>query len=272
MAKLFTFDLDGTLLNSKSQIPQATINAILELKKEGNYFALATGRGLISIKPILEQFSDFDFAICNNGVIVKNLKTNEVSVNSHLDNELLDIIWEESQKTQSFLTISTDQNVYTIKPESEMTWLMSQEEMDLKIGRESNIEKVKEQLNKKEKITQLALRNSEEVITEIFQRNKSTLGKKYATFQTNRIFYDINPLGSDKVNGLKKVAQILNIKPENLVTFGDSGNDIEMLSYSKYGIAMGNSTEEIKKIAYEVIGDHNTNTLAETLLRFKNSK
>lgn len=39
------------------------------------------------------------------------------------------------------------------------------------------------------------------------------------------------------------------MKDEEVVTFGDGGNDVEMLQYAGYGFAMANAPEHIKKIA-----------------------
>lgn len=37
--------------------------------------------------------------------------------------------------------------------------------------------------------------------------------------------------------------------PENLMVFGDGGNDIEMLKLAKYSFAMANAPQEIKNVA-----------------------
>ncbi|SKC11722.1 haloacid dehalogenase-like hydrolase [Sphingobacterium nematocida] len=39
------------------------------------------------------------------------------------------------------------------------------------------------------------------------------------------------------------------------MAFGDGGNDIEMLKYVKYGVAMGNARQEVKDIAYHITGE-----------------
>lgn len=39
------------------------------------------------------------------------------------------------------------------------------------------------------------------------------------------------------------------MKDEEVVTFGDGGNDVEMLQYAGFGFAMANAPDRIKEIA-----------------------
>ena len=60
---------------------------------------------------------------------------------------------------------------------------------------------------------------------------------------------EINAAGCHKGAALAALGEILNISRENTAAIGDNGNDREMLEYAGLSIAMGNATEEIKKIA-----------------------
>ena len=57
---------------------------------------------------------------------------------------------------------------------------------------------------------------------------------------------------STKINkgvGLKKLAGMMGLKPEDFVAIGDSANDVEMFEVSGFGIAVANGDEIIKKTA-----------------------
>jgi hypothetical protein len=60
---------------------------------------------------------------------------------------------------------------------------------------------------------------------------------------------EIGLKGYSKATGIQKVCEILNIPLENTYAFGDSANDLEMLSFVAHGIAMGNGTPEAKERA-----------------------
>ncbi|MFV8765662.1 HAD hydrolase family protein, partial [Yersinia enterocolitica] len=55
--------------------------------------------------------------------------------------------------------------------------------------------------------------------------------------------------GVHKANGIKLLQDIWGVKDEEVVTFGDGGNDVEMLQYAGFGFAMANAPDRIKEIA-----------------------
>jgi Cof subfamily protein (haloacid dehalogenase superfamily) len=60
---------------------------------------------------------------------------------------------------------------------------------------------------------------------------------------------ELVPNGYNKATGIQKMIEHLSIDRKNTYAFGDSTNDLEMLEYVEYGIAMGNSYPEVLKIA-----------------------
>ena len=52
-----------------------------------------------------------------------------------------------------------------------------------------------------------------------------------------------------KVKAIELVLNKLTIDKENVVPIGDGENDIDMIKFAKYGIAMSNSTEIVKENA-----------------------
>ena len=52
-----------------------------------------------------------------------------------------------------------------------------------------------------------------------------------------------------KASGIERLAQRWNVSPQEVIAFGDGGNDIEMLSYAGMGYAMENATDDVKAVA-----------------------
>ena len=67
---------------------------------------------------------------------------------------------------------------------------------------------------------------------------------------------EVTPLGITKGAGLESLSSYLNIQIENTIMMGDSGNDIEAFQSAGKAIAMGNATEEIKKLSTEITLDN----------------
>lgn len=55
--------------------------------------------------------------------------------------------------------------------------------------------------------------------------------------------------GASKARGIKILCDYLNMNPEDAFAVGDSNNDIEMINCVGTGIAMGNGSDDIKKVA-----------------------
>lgn len=75
-----------------------------------------------------------------------------------------------------------------------------------------------------------------------------------------------------KASALKQVANSFNISRENILAFGDAGNDLEMIDYAGVGVAMGNATEEVKVIADYITGTNEEDGVANFLINYFNLK
>ena len=70
-----------------------------------------------------------------------------------------------------------------------------------------------------------------------------------------------------RLKTLKKVLKILDIKPEEVIAFGDSMNDYEMLSLVGKPFIMGNANKRLIEALpnVEVIGNNNEDGIGEKL-------
>jgi len=73
------------------------------------------------------------------------------------------------------------------------------------------------------------------------------------------------PLLGNKGQGIQTLQKMLNISPEHILCFGDGNNDLTMFEQSKYGIAMGNAIEALKKKAVYVTKSNAEDGLADAL-------
>ena len=60
----------------------------------------------------------------------------------------------------------------------------------------------------------------------------------------------------------------LNIDRSEIIAFGDNYNDIEMIEYAGLGVAMGNSNDDIKKIADYVTDTNEESGFANAIFKF----
>src|ERR1700693_4856314 len=70
--RLIALDIDGTLLDERSQLPAINRNAVAEAAARGIEIALVTGRRYDFATPIARQFPCPLTMIVNNGALVKS--------------------------------------------------------------------------------------------------------------------------------------------------------------------------------------------------------
>jgi len=68
-------------------------------------------------------------------------------------------------------------------------------------------------------------------------------------------FISITSIDASKLNAAKWLLKKLGIPKERLIAIGDGLNDLELIDYAAFGIAMGNSHEEVRGSADLVVPD-----------------
>src|SRR6202051_4355945 len=71
---LIALDIDGTLLDSSSQLPEANVRTVAAARERGIEVLLVTGRGFDFALPIARQFKCRLTLIVNNGALVKSIE------------------------------------------------------------------------------------------------------------------------------------------------------------------------------------------------------
>jgi len=83
-------------------------------------------------------------------------------------------------------------------------------------------------------------------------------------------FYHILNSNVNKGKGLKVAAEMMNIRTKDIIAIGDSEVDIELLQEAGYGIAVGNASDELKKVANHVTTERNGEGFAEGIKNILN--
>jgi hypothetical protein len=81
------------------------------------------------------------------------------------------------------------------------------------------------------------------------EKIKRDLGDGYQVVVHNPELVEVVPQGFTKATGIRIVCEKLGIRREDTYAFGDSANDLDMLSYVAHGVAMGNGTDIAKQTA-----------------------
>ena len=78
---------------------------------------------------------------------------------------------------------------------------------------------------------------------------RERFGDRCTVVTSGTAWVDFIPFTTNKARGLAEYQKILNIKPEECITFGDEYNDIDMLKSVPYGFAMAHAKPGVKEVA-----------------------
>ena len=79
MIRLIAIDVDGTLLDTRGQIPQANIDAIHDAVRAGIHIALVTGRSYPFARPIADPLPASITLIVSNGAVERDMDGSRVA-------------------------------------------------------------------------------------------------------------------------------------------------------------------------------------------------
>ena len=235
--KAVFFDIDGTLYNHQLGVPQSTVQGIRELKNKGNLAFISTGRTRAMISQDLIDLG-FDGVLAACGTYVEH--EGKVIYNIDLKKEIIDKAVQVLRKNKVFCILEGRNYLY-------MDENNSSDDGEFSINRFKTIfgEKIKPITGDEYEVNKITCKMDE---NSNFKEAYKVLKKHFDSICHNSKLVELVPKGFSKAKGIEEIIKYLGININNTYAFGDSANDIDMLKYVKYGIAMGNSSSEILKI------------------------
>ncbi len=244
--KMIVMDLDKTLLRSDNSISEYTKNILDECKKRGIITAINSARPERAIVKI-EKMIGCDSVIClNGGLITIDGKT---MASYMIDKDIAKSIIDDINKNMPGYKISAEINdfihsnfdVKTVFPEMDRDIIT-----DFNII-ENDVYKLIFWLDSDEDIEKISSILPEGVY------GKTALGK----------FFQVMNNGASKFKGVEALAKHYNIPLSEIATFGDDHDDIDMIKYCGYGVAMEGSVKEVLDAAKFVTVDCNNDGVAK---------
>lgn len=230
--KIAFFDIDGTLVNESKVVPEDTAAAIRELKARGIEPVIATGRAPYFIRNLAEQLG-IDSYVCLNGAIA--VYKGKVMYKRIIPKEHIETLVGKTSTHGHSLVFQGEHAYYTDAEDQFVTSSVR----SLKV----NMPGYDPDFWKDNEIYQMFL-HCESKDEELYQ---DLPGLKLIRWHPQAM--DVLPEGGSKAQGIEALLGKLGFAPEEAVAFGDGLNDKEMLEFVGFGIAMGNSHEELLPFA-----------------------
>lgn len=273
--KAVFFDIDGTLLNDRKNVQKSTIKAIRNLKDQGILVGLATGRGPSFVQPFLENLG-LDFAVTYNGQYIYS--RSEIIYTNQLSKTTVYRLIRYAGARRREISLGTvsgllgsgiiglgtsrlGQIVSSLVPRKWAKAIERSFKHFIRRIKPQNIDSLMVIL--REPIYQVVLVATEgesERIQKQFPRVKLTRSSPYSM--------DVISEGQSKVKGIERVGQCYGFDLSEVIAFGDSDNDIEMLSQVGIGVAMGNASQQVKENARYTTADNNDDGISKALAHY----
>lgn len=270
--KLVCIDVDGTLLNNQRKITKRTKEILLEAHKLGIHIVISTGR----IYTDAEYYSDLigvkSPVIASNGAFIKEKDTNKVIYKEVLGESLSLKLLEIFHRQRI--------NPYFCTPDKFYYGNILFKVFNLAttiIGRSSNKMNM-EYVYSWKRWHKILCKESDNIVKcEIIYRNAALINElrnelrniqQLEIVDSSKHNIEITRKGISKGKAVAMLASLYNLKREEIMTIGDSENDLSMIEYAGMGIAMGNALESVKKKADYITDSNENEGVANAISRF----
>lgn len=276
---LYISDLDGTLLNQRSELDPQACHMLNDAIGRGALFSVATARTPATVSHLLKDVDVSIPLVVMTGAALWNLKTGEYADVQHFEPRQVREVIEayRAENAAAFL--------YTLRKGTEGT---ADKLHIYHFGHMNHIERefMEERLSSPFKEFEVP-ESGESLIPEVvrdavlffgMQPNEEATGA-YRRLQQiegiNPMFYhdwhgdeiaevEAFPEGATKAKAVRRLAR--KVGADRIVVFGDNVNDISMMKVADLAVAVGNAVDEVKEVAHTVIGTNLENAVPRFIL------
>jgi Cof subfamily protein (haloacid dehalogenase superfamily) len=255
MIKAIILDVDGVIVGEKigynSPNPHKDVlQRLKDIRTKGTYIILCTAKPHYSIQKIIDDAGLNNLHITNGGGVVIDT----------IDNVILRKYVIEKELSERVIKAYLDNKVY-VEFYSINEYFMQMDQINELTDIHTHI------LQKKaHDVASLADEARAQDIVKIMpiaknEEDKERLSKIFTPFQNDlTLSWGVHPIalphqfgiitakGISKKQAVLEIAQSVGVKSEEMLGVGDSTSDWQFIESCRYGAAMGNASEELKKL------------------------
>ena len=274
--KVIFLDVDGTLVNDNGVVPESAKDAVRQARNNGHYVFLCTGRSKAEIYDEIMEIGVDGVIGAAGGYIEVN---NEIILHKKVDREDVEHLVNYFDKNNIDFYLESNGGLFASKNcKKTLNKLVFEgvdkdsklyKELEKGIGQfiEALIEGedlIRDDINK---ISFLDSETSIETIRDEFKDKFNVIHCTVPMFGENS--GELSVPGVHKALAIEYLIEHLGLSKETTFAYGDGINDMEMLQYVNYGIAMGNANEALKEIACDITGTHDEDGIYNSFKKYR---
>ena len=244
--RAFFFDIDGTIAVHNNPPSGEDTAAIRALRQQGHRVFICTGRVISTLYPAIHEVG-FDGYVLGAGSHI--LVGDTVVYKAVMGDELLQRVIRYCLTHHLSVILEGERSLYSINPSKsyEKTFPHVTTDTAFMAGGA-----YKDAINKFS------------IWGQVSDDMRAMLGKDMDVIQHPDVA-EVVLSGCCKSDGMRRVLEHIGIARENSVAFGDSHNDIDMLAYAGFGIALGGAHSEVLAAADYVTAPLEENGVAKAI-------
>ncbi len=241
--RLAAIDLDGTLLNPDRRISPENKAAIRKLRAAGIEVVLASGRKHEDIYRFHQELELESPILSCHGALVKDPLTGEVISNRYIARDIVLHLIQEAIANELSWVVYDQRGVHLCPSQY---WL-SEYVRRTCFDRPNICNSIDDYaFTHAEKVNWMG---DEEAIRTQFRRMSDAFAGQLTIVITDPDHLEFTLHGADKASGLIDLIDCMGIAKEEVLAFGDSNNDVTMLSWAGLGVAMSHGTSQARLAA-----------------------
>ena len=271
MIRLIGLDVDGTLLDTRGQIPQANIDAIHDAAAAGIHVALVTGRSYPFVRPIAEPLPSTMTLIVSNGAVERGMDGSRFAQRL-LGRDIARAVLESTRLFRHAAALVFDRDADRQVMFETMDW----EHPGRKAYWARNQSLIAQSVPLEDALVedpiQVMFNGGVDAMRILVEELRAGAGDFTVslTEYVHRDFslIDVTAPGATKGRALAWRAAQLGIDRREVMAVGDNFNDLEMLEFAGVPVVMANSVPGLLERGWAVTGDNEHGGLAEAIRRF----
>jgi len=248
--KLVAADMDGTLLNDRSELSGRTKAAIIGAVEAGAIFVTATGRPLIGAGMINSLIKKDMPVIIFNGAaaFMWRALTNLFSI--YLDAGLAKEVYDASMEIGVPAVVWTGKGMRVNRVCEATLWY--RDLYNIEMGVVENIYDLEE-----EGIYKLLWLETPETVSRLQKEMSSRFQGRLICHSSRPTMLEFVNLEAEKGSAMAAIGKLYGVDRSEMIAIGDGYNDISMLKYAGLGVAMDNAPPDVKAACANVAPGNN---------------
>lgn len=260
MIKLIATDMDGTFLDGQGSFDRERFSRVLDqLDQKKIPFVIASGNGIGRLLQLCQGFENRLIFVADNGAHIYH--QGKTLIRRSIQQEETKAILEffQGRWADVCLMLSNEENIYMQAgagvPFAGTDLPIEPAQMTAFQNRVTYLDDLST-YPVSESIHKVGLWVPEARVDKITEAFNQAFHGQLVAVTSGYGSVDILPQGIHKAWGLEQVLTNLAITPDQVIAFGDSDNDIKLLSYVGASYAMENATDKVKAVAKYMAPSH----------------